>query len=326
MTDGATARPSSAGPGELLQIAAVASQYYVDGRSKVEIARDLGLSRFKVARMLEEARERGIVRIEIAVPDAINASLSADLCSAYKLRQAIVVDTPDEPLTTLRADLGRVAASLVTELVQDDDVLGIAWGRTLSAMAAELTQLKPCTIVQLTGALSDAEVSDNAIELVRRMARVANGPAFPIYAPMVLDDPATARSLRQQVRVADAMSWYDRVSVAIVPIGSWSPPQSGLYDSLSDKERAELLDAGVRADTSAVMVTSTGDLLTTPLNERMIGISGEQLRRTPEVIAVAGGRDKTDAVRVALRAGFITTLVTNATVAQALLDDPPNAS
>jgi DNA-binding transcriptional regulator LsrR (DeoR family) len=310
----------------LLQIAGVASQYYLDGISKVEIAQDLGLSRFKVARLLEDARDRGIVKIEIAVPDAINPRLSADLCAAYNLRQAIVVDTPDEPLATLRADLGRVAASLVTERVQDDDVVGIAWGRTLSAMAAELKQLKPCTIVQLTGALSDAEVSDNAIELVRRMAQVANGPAFPIYAPMVLDDPTTARSLRQQARVAEAMSWYDRVSIAIVPIGSWSPPHSQLYDSLSDQERTELLDAGVRADTSTVMLTETGDLLTTPLSERMIGISGEQLRHIPEVIAVAGGRDKVDAVHVALRAGIITTLITNITVAQALLDDAPNAS
>jgi DNA-binding transcriptional regulator LsrR (DeoR family) len=87
----------------------------------------------------------------------------------------------------------------------------------------ELTQLTPCTIVQLTGALSDAEVNDNAIELVRRIVTGANGPAFPIYAPMVLDDPATARALRRQAPVADAVSWYDRVSVASVPIGSWSP-------------------------------------------------------------------------------------------------------
>ena len=324
MSEGAaTARTASAGPAELLQIAAVATKYYLDGRSKVEIAQDLGLSRFKVARMLEEARERGIVNIDIVVPDAINASLSTELCAAYGLRQAIVVDSPDEPLDTLRTDLGRVAASLVTELVQEDDVVGIAWGRTLSAMTAELTQLKPCTIVQLTGALSDSQVSENAIERVRRMAQLANGPAYPIYAPLILDDPTTARSLRQQAPVAEAMSWYDRVSIAIVPIGSWAPPQSQLYDSLGEQEREALLDAGVRADTSTVMLTETGDIVPTPLSERMISISGEQLRRIPEVIAVAGGRDKADAVHVALRAGIITTLITNSSVARALLDDPP---
>jgi DNA-binding transcriptional regulator LsrR (DeoR family) len=68
------------------------------------------------------------------------------------------------------------------------------------------------------------------------------------------------------------------------------------------------------------MLTETGDVLTTPLSERMIGISGDQLRRIPEVIAVAGGHDKVNAVEVALRAGFVTTLITNSTVAHALLE------
>jgi hypothetical protein len=61
------------GPQELLQIAAVATQYYQEGRSKVDIAQDLGMSRFRLARLLTAARELGIVRIDITVPDAINA-------------------------------------------------------------------------------------------------------------------------------------------------------------------------------------------------------------------------------------------------------------
>ena len=66
MSEGAL-HAEPAGPRELLQLAAVASQYYLDGRSKVEIGQDLGLSRFKVARMLQEARERGIVQIQIHI-------------------------------------------------------------------------------------------------------------------------------------------------------------------------------------------------------------------------------------------------------------------
>ena len=161
------------GPQELLQIAAVATQYYQQGRSKVDIAQDLGMSRFRVARLLTAARELGIVRIDITVPDAINADLSVELATASGLRQAIVVDTPDEPVSTLRADLGRVAANLLAELVQEDDVVGIAWGRTVNAMTAALSDIKRCSIVQMTGALSGAEVSDNAIELVRRMSQIS---------------------------------------------------------------------------------------------------------------------------------------------------------
>jgi DNA-binding transcriptional regulator LsrR (DeoR family) len=297
------------GPQELLQIAAVATQYYQEGRSKVDIAQDLGLSRFRVARLLTAARELGIVRIDITVPDAINADLSVELATAVGLRQAIVVDTPDEPVSTLRADLGRVAANLLAELVQEDDVVGIAWGRTVNAM----------TTVQMTGALSGAEVSDNAIELVRRISQISGGAAYPIYAPLMIDDPAAANSLRSQAKVAEALSWYDKINIAIIPIGSWDPPQSQLYDSIAPHERRELLDAGVCADTSTVLLSRSGEILTPPLSQRLIGVTGDQLRRIPEVVAVAGGGEKADAVSVVLRAGFVTTLITNASVAQQLL-------
>jgi DNA-binding transcriptional regulator LsrR (DeoR family) len=203
--------------------------------------------------------------------------------------------------------------------VQEDDVVGIAWGRTVNAMTAALSEIKRCSIVQMTGALSGAVVSDNAIELVRRMSQISGGAAYPIYAPLLLDDPAAAQSLRSQATVAEALSCYDRINLAIVPIGSWDPPQSQLYDSITPQERRELLDAGVRADTSTVLLSRSGEILTPPLSQRMIGITGEQLRRIPEVVAVAGGVDKADAVGVVLRAGFVTTLITNASVAQQLL-------
>jgi DNA-binding transcriptional regulator LsrR (DeoR family) len=306
------------GPQGLLQIAAVATKYYQEGRSKVDIAQDLGMTWYQVARLLTAARERRIVRIDIALPDAINAELSSELATAFGLRQAIVVDSPDEPVSTLRAELGRVAAGLLAELVQEDDVVGIAWGRTVNAITAALTGLKRCSIVQMTGAFG-AEASDNAIALVGRMSQISGGRDYPMYAPFLLDDPATAKSVRSEAHVAQAVSWYDRIKIAIVPIGSWVPPQSQLYDSITPQERRELLDAGVRADISTVLLSRSGEILTPPLSQRLIGITGKQLRNIPEVVAVAGGVDKADAVGVALRAGFVTTLITNASVAQELL-------
>ncbi len=314
-----TENARNTGPQELLQIATVATQYYRDGRSKVEIADALEMSRFRVARLLAAARDLGIVKIDITVPDAINTDLSARLADEFGLRRAVVVDTPDQPVTALRADLGRVAANLLTEIVSEDDVVGVAWGRTVKAMSTALTRIRRCSIVQMTGALPGAEVNDNAIELVRRISQVAGGATYPIYAPFLLDDPAVAEALRSQTRVAEALSWYERLTTAIIPIGSWDPPQSQLYDSLTETERQDLLDAGVRADTSTVLLTGDGDILTAPLCERMIGITGEQLRRIPEVIAVGGGTDKAGAIGVVVRAGFVTTLITNASVAQRLL-------
>ena len=48
--------------------ATVARRYYLDGASKSDIAAELGLSRFKVARLLDRARATGLVRIELDSP------------------------------------------------------------------------------------------------------------------------------------------------------------------------------------------------------------------------------------------------------------------
>lgn len=67
------------------------------------------------------------------------------------------------------------------------------------------------------------------------------------------------------------------------------------------------------------MFDTNGEMVKAPLSDRLISISGEQLRRVPEIVAVAGGRTKADAIRVVLRAGFVTTQITNASVAGDLL-------
>jgi hypothetical protein len=120
--------------------------------------------------VLDRARETGLVRIEIGLPAAIDAELSDRLRRAFGLHYAIVITAPNEPDELLRTHLGEMAASLLTEVVTEGDVLGIGWGRTLNSMTAALISLAHCTIVQLTGAIGSADVLENSIEMVRRVA------------------------------------------------------------------------------------------------------------------------------------------------------------
>ena len=116
----------SVGPAQLVLTASIARRYYVDGRSKVEIADEFRLSRFKVARLLDQARSSGLVRIEISHPGAIDVDLSVQLQEALGLRRAIVVDTPEVDDPALRTQLGKAAADLLSEIVTAEDVLGLA--------------------------------------------------------------------------------------------------------------------------------------------------------------------------------------------------------
>jgi DNA-binding transcriptional regulator LsrR (DeoR family) len=113
-------------PSEVVLAARVARQYYLEGVSKVDIADRLGISRFRVARLLDSARESGMVRIEIGLPGgSLDAGLSAELCTAFGLRQAFVFNFPDEE-AELRHRLGAAVGQVLTDLITPQDVLGMA--------------------------------------------------------------------------------------------------------------------------------------------------------------------------------------------------------
>jgi DNA-binding transcriptional regulator LsrR (DeoR family) len=312
-----------AGPAALVLSATIARRYYFDGASKSDIAAETGLSRFKVARLLEHARATGLVRIELDYRGELDLDLSARLATAYGLRHSVVVDTAEEDEALLRANLGRAAAELLTEIIGPDDVLGLAWGRSLMAMRSSLSRLAPCSVVQLTGALSRPDVEESSIELVRDVARTAGGPASFFYAPMIVPDAATAQVLRTQPEVARAFAKFPLLTKAVVGLGSWEAGLSTVADAVTDEERREMYAAGVRAELSGVQLDAEGRVMTTPLTARVIGIPADQLRAVPDVIAIVYGTAKADATRAALRGRLVTSLVTHAALAERLLAEAP---
>ena len=320
------ARNPAGGPAHMVLTASVARRYYLDGKSKMEIAEEFALSRFKVARLLESARTSGLVKIEISYPGAVDLALSDRLQERYGLRHAVVVDTPDDDAASLRRHLGEAAAELLTEIVVADDVLGLGWSRSVSAVATALTELTATPVVQLTGALSRTDGDDGSVDVVRDVARVSGGPAYFFHAPFVVADPATARALRRQPEVARTFAQFRSVTKAVVGIGRWAPAQSTVYDAATDRERRQLRRDGICAEVSGVFLTADGGTPQTALTDRMLGVGAAQLRAIDEVVAVPYEVVKAPAVHAALRSGLVTSLVTHASLARALLaDDRPPA-
>jgi DNA-binding transcriptional regulator LsrR (DeoR family) len=313
-------------PAQLVLIASIARRYYLEGRSKIEIAEELGLSRFKVARLLETARASGLVHIEIANPDMIDVDLSTRLRDAYDLQHAVVVDTPDDNPTILRERLGNAAAELLSEIVTADDVLGLAWSRSVSAMTNALNRLPTIPVVQLTGALVQLDVADSSVDLVRQAARISGGAAHFFYAPTVVPDPATARALRKQPEVARTFGRFGSVTKAVVGVGLWAPGESTVYDAANEKVRRELHRRGVCGEIAGVLIDADGRPAESDLTERMIGISAAQLRAISEVIGLAYSIARSPAVQAAIRGGFINSLVTHPSLARALVAQQENQS
>lgn len=296
----------------------VAERYYFARRSMVEIAREFGISRFRVARLLDEGERRGAVRITLHRPGRAQGELSTRLKAKYGVRHAVVVNSGGLGEGQLRLALGSAGARLLSSLLSDGDVLGVGWGRAVSAVADAAVNLPHCVVVQLSGITGPP--SNNSMDLVRRFAALTGETAYPLYAPLLVPDAVTAKSLRSSPGIAETFARFRDVSVALVAVGSWDPPNSLLRSYIPPKVRDLLTAAGLRAELGGIFLDEDGREIATPLSHQILSISAAELADVPTVIAVAGHPSKAVAIRAALRGGYVNALVTDSAVAQALLD------
>ena len=309
------------GPAHRLQAAAIARRFLLQGRTKVQIGEELGMSRFKVARILDTALAEGLVRVEIDVGEELADELSDEVRAAYGLRRAVVLAQPEdgEPPARARPRLAHLAADLLAELVTPGETLGLAWSRTVNEMVDALRHLAPCTVVQLCGVYSRLNQRDDSAETVRRAATRSGGEAFPIYAPLVLPDAGMARMLRRQPGISDAFDRFDRITTAVVSVGAWRATQSTVYDVLPEEKRAALAALGVRGELAGRLFDADGRVLDTVMSHQVLSVSVDELRGIPEVIALAAGRVRAEAIDAVLRSGVVTSLVTDRAAAEPLL-------
>ena len=299
-------------------LVAVARRFYLEDRSKVEIANELGISRFKVARMLELARERAIVTIELHDSGSEIPELSTRLAAVLGLQRAVVVETHGSP-DAVRRQIGQAAAEHLQRTLRDGDSLGISWGRTINAMTESLTSLPRVSVTQLTGTVGN-DLSQSPVEMVRKTAHLSGGSAHAVFTPMVVADAHTARSLRSQPDVAEVLSRLEHLDTAVLALGSWKPPESQLRATLPATDRRKLEEQGVVAEVGATLLNKAGTQVAEDFSARCIAITTDQLRRVGRVVLVAGGRRKADAALAVSKAGFVAEMVTDRALAEALLN------
>lgn len=304
-----------------LQASLVARRFYIEQKTKSQIADELGISRFKVARLLDAALADGIVRIEINDQGDMNTELAEKLRQKYGLNAALVLDGPDLHSRELIEPLGLLAADYLEETLIDGQLLGLSWGRTLSATGKALGRLPRVDVVQAGGSPAGLDLSQNPTELVHRVARASGGAAYPLFGPMWVDDPDLIARLRNETSIANAMSRYDKIDVLAVGIGSWRPAESCLCSGFPEEWRRDALKKKVCADVCATLIDEDGEAVPNPLDQTGLCLSTEQLRRIPERIGIGGGIEKADAIRATLRGHWVTTLITDAGVARALTAD-----
>jgi DNA-binding transcriptional regulator LsrR (DeoR family) len=314
--------PAPAAREESLLMFRVATKHFQDRLSKLEIAGDLGISRFRVARLLEQAVNSGVVDIRVAFPAIVDDELSSTVAAMYGLLSAkVLIDDGDD---SWRAHgIAALAIHHVGDLLHEGASLGLAWGRTLNAVertGAHLRLTLPKSdVVQLVGGVPSTTGSLDASDLVRRFSLLTGGNSIVLNAPLIVPTPDVVRGLRAERSVAATLAAGRSADVALFAVGSWQPGQSHLWEMLTESDRLAAKESGVVADACGILFARSGVELTTDLSDRFVGIDPASLRQIPRRVGVVIGTRRTMALSAVLRSGMITDLVIEASVARELL-------
>lgn len=293
-------------------MADVARAYYLESASKVDIAARHGISRFQVAKLLDDALALGVVSIRIRDPRDQRSDLDDRLAGALGVRRVDVVDGGAE-------QVGIAVMHALQEHVRAGQTIGISWSRTMDLAAKHFPDLPPCTIVQLAGALQN-QGAGSLPAVIQRLGRSEDITTLPVHAPLVVGSPATATDLMHQPEIAEALTVAGSLDLAVVAIGAWRAGESSVWEKVSETDRADATAAGVVGEISGRLFDTAGNAVHTALDARTIGVRLDQLARTPEIVAVARGAHRVAATAAAVRSGFVTHLVVDRPLAEALLD------
>ena len=301
----------------------VAELYFVQDMTMGAVADRLGVSRSTVSRMLSLAKSRGIVRISLKAPENPPDRLSRRFHDLFGVTTH-VAGTQRSPGAGQRLEaVSRYAASLLTDWVADDSILGVAWGTTTSTIAAHLsrTDAHNVTVVQLNGAAGPRSTGTST-PVLSTMARAFNAELYPFPTPAFFDLEETRALLWKESSVRRILAVRAAVDVAVFSVGAFhGPVLSQVYTEGHFTQAAlhSLNESRVVGDICTVFIREDGSYADIDVNRRASGPTPLDLARIPRRMCVAAGQHKVRGIVGALRSGAVTDLVIDDLTAKEVL-------
>lgn len=298
----------------------VSELYYNQNFNQQQIADKLSISRVKVSRLLTEARNKGIVNIEIKYPKEYCISLEGQVEKNYDLEEAVIVSSINKSNDLVFTEVTATVAQIIEEKINNDDIVGLAWGRTLKNVIDKVGQLnKNIKIVQLLGNIGSSNVSGDVI--VRRFSSSFQGEMFLLPTPAIVEKEETKEAIMSDGSIRSIFEIQKQCSIAIVGIGGVNAESTLVLSGyLSQDDVKNLKDMGAVGEVCGRFIDSQGSLCNHPVNRRVLGISLEDLKNIPCVIGVATGDHKLQSIKAVLNTKVVDVLVTDENVAEKLLE------
>ena len=288
--------------------------YYMENYTQQNISDLLGVSRAKVISLLERARQNGVIQFRIRQEGDRRIQMEQKLTDRFGLKDVFTVPGAGT-LANLNESIAQAAAMYIIRRLGEDDFLNVGYGDTTSrvlnylAMAAE----KPLNVVSLTGGVS--------YYLPNANSNVFNARLHLIPSPLLLSSPDLREAMRQEPVVEEIYRMIPLSHMSVVGIGSMSDQATIVKNGIFNGNDFTVLKLqGAVGDILSHFMDKNGDLVAMDQEDRLMSTRLEDLRKLENVVGVAGGPSKLDAILAALRGGYLDVLMTDEETARSLLE------
>ncbi|MFD3259290.1 sugar-binding transcriptional regulator [Paenibacillus lentus] len=298
--------------------------YYYEAWTQEKIAEKFGMSRPIISKMIQKAREIGVVEIIVHDDPQQTTELEKELEKTYRLQQVLVVPTRDLNKELVTSAVGKAAAQFVQRLIKNGDRIGVSWGNSLYHMVREfpLDKKDDVKIIPLIGGTGNERTEVHSNQIAYELSKRLGGKCESLYAPSMVETEELHEQIIQLPNIASVLQEGEQIDLALVGIGNpYSMSTMERYGYLNETVLRELKELDTVADINSRFINRAGEIVHHPINNKIIGIGLEQLRQVNIVVGLAFGLHKIESIKAALKGGYIQMLVTDEATAYKIMEE-----
>ena len=295
---------------------------YEENMSQAEVSEKLHISKPQVSRIINAAREKGILNIYISNPFAEELELEKIFMEKYGLDQVFIADAGDGPSETQFTSFTRQCAQQLESIMPDNANIGVMSGKTISAVAKQFpsARKKHLHFIPLVGAIGNSGNDWNANSIARILAFKTDSSYSVLTAPVLTQSQKARDYFVQEPDIASVLKEGERCDMALVGIGQISTHSTAyLSGAYQDEDLAALEEAGAVASVSISYIDKNGSIIETSLSNRSIAWPLKKYPKT-NVVLIATGLSKAEGLKAVLKGGYINTLMISLKLAKAILE------
>lgn len=287
--------------------------YYFENLTQQAIADRLCISRMRVIKLLETARQTGVIQFRLRSDGVGMMEVSRRLMQKYHLKDVFIIPAPDAGASPNEA-VARAGAMYVADRLGDNACINVGYGDTLSRTLNHLATMvqSPVTCISLTGGVS--------YYLPNARSTIFNARLVLMPAPLLASTPEMAAAMLAESSVSEILRMASLSSFTLVGIGAMDDSATIIKSGmLSQADLLQLRTSRAVGDVLCHFLGADGQLIPTPIEDRLIATPLDGLKAMPNVVGLAAGAQKVEAIRAVLRGGYLDVLITDEATADLLL-------